>query len=260
MGILHEIKMTIRYSHLIGELVKRDLRLKYRRSFLGYFWSLLNPLMMMTVMMVVFSYMFRFNIENYPLYLICGQTIFNFFNESTNKAMYSILDNGLLLKKVYVPKCVFPLAKVISCFTTMALSLVAVLLVMIFTRVRLHFSMLLFFVPMIFLLFLTSGMGMIVSGLAVKFQDVTHLYSVFTMVLMYATPIFYPIEAVPESVARFIRLNPIYTIIYLFRELMLYGRIPAIGSWLYAAGMSLLVLAVGALLFDRMLRDFIYYI
>ena len=252
--------MTIRYSHLIGELVKRDLRLKYRRSFLGYFWSLLNPLMMMTVMMVVFSYMFRFDIENYPLYLICGQTIFNFFNESTNKAMYSILDNGLLLKKVYVPKCVFPLAKVISCFTTMALSLVAVLLVMIFTRVRLHFSMLLFFVPMIFLLFLTSGMGMIVSGLAVKFQDVTHLYSVFTMVLMYATPIFYPIEAVPESVARFIRLNPIYTIIYLFRELMLYGRIPAIGSWLYAAGMSLLVLAVGALLFDRMRRDFIYYI
>ena len=252
--------MTIRYSHLIGELVKRDLRLKYRRSFLGYFWSLLNPLMMMTVMMVVFSYMFRFDIENYPLYLICGQTIFNFFNESTNKAMYSILDNGLLLKKVYVPKCVFPLAKVISCFTTMALSLVAVLLVMIFTRVHLHFSMLLFFVPMIFLLFLTSGMGMIVSGLAVKFQDVTHLYSVFTMVLMYATPIFYPIEAVPEGVARFIRLNPIYTIIYLFRELMLYGRIPAIGSWLYAAGMSLLVLAVGALLFDRMRRDFIYYI
>ena len=214
----------------------------------------------MTVMMVVFSYMFRFDIENYPLYLICGQTIFNFFNESTNKAMYSILDNGLLLKKVYVPKCVFPLAKVISCFTTMALSLVAVLLVMIFTRVHLHFSMLLFFVPMIFLLFLTSGMGMIVSGLAVKFQDVTHLYSVFTMVLMYATPIFYPIEAVPEGVARFIRLNPIYTIIYLFRELMLYGRIPAIGSWLYAAGMSLLVLAVGALLFDRMRRDFIYYI
>ena len=83
--------MTIRYAHLIVELVKRDLKLKYRRSFLGYFWSLLNPLMMMSVMMVVFSYMFRFNIENYPLYLICGHTIFTFFNESTNRAMYSIL-------------------------------------------------------------------------------------------------------------------------------------------------------------------------
>ncbi len=252
--------MTVRYSHLIAELVKRDLRLKYRRSVLGYFWSLLNPLMMMSVMMVVFSYMFRFNIENYPLYLICGQTIFNFFNESTNKAMFAIIQNGPLIKKVYVPKCVFPLAKVLSCFITMALSLVAVLIVMVFTRVRLHFSMLLFFVPLIFLLFFTSGVGMIISGLAVKFQDVTHLYSVFTMVLMYATPIFYPIEAVPEGVARIIRLNPIYTIIYLFRNLMLYGRIPEASSWLYAFATSLVMFLVGALLFDRMRKEFIYYI
>ena len=260
VGIVHEVKMTVRYAHLIAELVKRDLKLKYRRSFLGYFWSLLNPLMMMSVMMVVFSYMFRFNIENYPLYLICGQTIFNFFNESTNKAMYSILDNAALLKKVYVPKCVFPLARVLSCFTTMALSLVAVLIVMVFTRVRFHFSMLLFFVPLIFLLFFASGMGMILSGLAVKFQDVTHLYGVFTMILMYATPIFYPIEALPENVARIIRLNPIYTIITLFRELMLYGRLPAAGYWLYAAATSLVMFLIGALLFDRMRKDFIYYI
>ena len=252
--------MTIKYAHLIVELVKRDLKLKYRRSFLGYFWSLLNPLMMMSVMMVVFSYMFRFNIENYPLYLICGQTIFNFFNESTNRAMYSILENSPLLKKVYVPKCVFPLARVLSCFTTTALSLVAVLIVMIFTRVQFHFSMLLFFVPLIFLLFFASGMGMILSGLAVKFQDVTHLYSVFTMVLMYATPIFYPIEAVPENVARIIRLNPLYTITYLFRQLMLYGQIPPAGSWLYAAGMSLAMFALGALMFDHMRKSFIFYI
>ena len=260
MGILHEVRMTIRYMHLIVELVKRDLKLKYRRSFLGYFWSLLNPLMMMTVMMVVFSYMFRFDIENYPLYLICGQTVFNFFNESTNKAMYAIIDNAPLLKKVYVPKCVFPLARVLSSFTTMALSLLAVLIVMLVTHVRFHFSMLLFFVPLVFLLFFASGMGMIISGLAVKFQDVTHLYSVFTMVLMYATPIFYPIEAVPENVARIIRLNPLYTIIYLFRALMLYGHIPSLLSWLYAAGTSLLMFVVGALLFDRMRKDFIYYI
>lgn len=258
--MIHEVKMTIRYAHLIAELVKRDLKLKYRRSFLGYFWSLLNPLMMMSVMMVVFSYMFRFDIENYPLYLICGQTIFNFFNESTNKAMFAILQNGPLIKKVYVPKCVFPLARVLSCFTTMALSLVAVLIVMVFTRVRFHFSMLLFFVPLVFLLFFASGVGMILSGLAVKFQDVTHLYSVFTMILMYATPIFYPIDALPANVARVIKLNPIYTIIYLFRELMLYGRIPSALNWLYPAAASLLMFVVGAVLFDRMRKDFIFYI
>ena len=260
LGMLHEVRMTVKYAHLIVELVKRDLKLKYRRSFLGYFWSLLNPLMMMTVMMIVFSYMFRFDIENYPLYLICGQTIFNFFNESTNRAMYSLLENSALLKKVYVPKCVFPLARVFSSFTTMTLSLLAVLIVMVFTRVRFHFSMLLFFVPLVFLLFFASGVGMILSGLAVKFQDVTHLYSVLVMILMYATPIFYPIEAVPESVARFIRLNPLYVIITLFRELMLFGRIPALGSWLYAALAALVMFTIGAALFDRMRKDFISYI
>ncbi len=260
LSLFREIKMTVKYLHLIGELVKRDLKLKYRRSVLGYFWSLLNPLMMMAVMMVVFSYMFRFDIENYPLYLICGQTIFNFFNEATNKAMYSIIENGLLLKKVYVPKCVFPLARVLSSFTSMSLSMVAVLIVMMVTRVRFHFSMLLFFIPLLFLLLFASGVGMIISGLAVKFQDVTHLYSVFTMVLMYATPIFYPIEAVPQNVARIIRLNPIYTFINLFRQLMLYGRIPGIGNWLYAAGTSMGMFVVGALLFDRMRKNFIYYI
>ena len=260
MGIFREVQTTVRYLHLIIELVKRDLKLKYRRSVLGYLWSLLNPLMMMCVMMIVFSYMFRFDIQNYPLYLICGQTIFNFFNEATNKAMYAIIENGTLLKKVYVPKYVFPLSRVLSCFVTMSLSLLAIVLVMLVTRVRFHLSMLLFFVPLLYLLLFASGIGMILSGLAVKFRDVTHLYNVLTMVWMYATPIFYPIEAVPENVARFIRLNPLYIIIDLFRQLMLYGHIPAAGSWLMGAGISLLMFAIGGALFNRMQKDFIFYI
>ena len=260
LGFLHEVGMTFRYTHLIVELVKRDLKRKYRRSTLGYFWSLLNPLMMMTVMMVIFSYMFRFEIENYPLYLICGQTVFNFFNESTTRAMYAVLENDTLLKKVYVPKCVFPLSRVLSCFVSMALSLLAVVIVMLVTRAPLHWSMLLFFVPLLYLLLFASGVGMITSSLAVKFQDVLHLYNIVTMIWMYATPIFYPIEALPENVARFIRLNPLYIILNLFRELMLYGRIPPAGSWLLGAAMSVAMFFVGALVFDRLRKVFIYYI
>ena len=260
MSLFHEMSMTVRYLPLIIELVKRDLKLKYRRSFLGYLWSLLNPLMMMTVMMIVFSYMFRFNIENYPLYLICGQTIFNFFNEATNKAMFAIIENGTLLKKVYVPKCVFPLSRVLSGFVTMSLSLLAVVIVMLITRVRFHASMLLFFVPLLFLLLFASGVGMILSALAVKFRDVTHLYNVLTMAWMYGTPIFYPIEAVPESVARFIRLNPLYIVINLFRELVLYGRVPPAGSWLLGAGISAAMFLIGAAVFNRLQKGFIFYI
>ena len=94
----------VRYKPLLQELIFRDLKLKYRRSFLGYVWSLLNPLLMMAVMTVVFSYMFRFDIPNYPLYLICGQTLWSFFNESTTVAMHSVIANSSLIRKVYIPK------------------------------------------------------------------------------------------------------------------------------------------------------------
>lgn len=249
-----------KFLSLFGELVKRDLRLKYRRSVLGYFWSLLNPLMMMTVMMIVFSYMFRFEIENYPLYLICGQTMFNFFNESTTRAMFSVIENGTLLKKVYVPKYVFPISKALSCFVTMSFSLVAILIVMVVTRVRFHFTILLFWVPMLYLLLFCCGMSLVLSSMAVRFRDVTHLYGVLVMAWMYATPVFYPIEAVPEGVAQIIRLNPMYVFITLFRELLLYGRIPGPGLWLTGAAMALLMLGVGALVFNKIQDSFIYYI
>lgn len=245
---------------LFGELVKRDLRKKYRRSVLGYFWSLLNPLMMMTVMMIVFSYMFRFEIENYPLYLICGQTMFNFFNESTTQSLYSIIDNGTLLKKIYVPKYVFPISRVLSCFVSMSFSMLAILIVMVFTRVPFHFTILLFWVPMLYLLVFSSGMSLLLSSLAVRFRDVMHLYGVMVMVWMYATPVFYPIEAVPVQVARFIRLNPLYVFITIFRQLLLFGTMPPAGLWLAGAGMALLMFALGALVFRKAQKSFIYYI
>jgi len=122
-----------KYRPLLYELVVRDLKVKYRRSFLGYLWSLLNPLLMMAVMSFVFSYIFRYDIENYPLYLICGQTLWGFFNESTNMAMYSVLQNGSLIKKVYIPKFIFPMSRVFSSFVTMSFSLGAILIVMLVT-------------------------------------------------------------------------------------------------------------------------------
>lgn len=260
MAFRREHYSADQFASLTVELVKRDLKLKYRRSVLGYFWSLLNPLMMMTVMMVIFSYMFRFEIENYPLYLICGQTMFNFFNESTSMSLYAIINNATLLKKIYVPKYVFPISRVLSCFVTMSFSLVAILIVMLFTRVRFHLTVLLFWVPMLYLLLFCCGMSLAVSALAVRFRDVIHLYSVLTMVWMYATPVFYPIEAVPDQVAAIIRLNPMYVFITLFRELLLYGRIPGPYLWVGGAAMAILVFLLGILVFNRMQKHFIYYI
>ena len=123
-----------KYRPLIRELVTRDLKVKYRRSVLGYMWSILNPLLMMLLQTLVFSYMFRFDIPNFPLYLICGNTLFNFFNESTNMGMGSVLGNASLIKKVYVPKFIFPISRVVSSFVNLLFSLAAILLVMLITR------------------------------------------------------------------------------------------------------------------------------
>ena len=112
-----------KYRPLIRELVTRDLKVKYRRSVLGYMWSILNPLLMMLLQTLVFSYMFRFDIPNFPLYLICGNTLFNFFNESTNMGMGSVLGNASLIKKVYVPKFIFPISRVVSSFVNLLFSL-----------------------------------------------------------------------------------------------------------------------------------------
>lgn len=248
------------YKPLLKELVGRDLKVKYRRSFLGYVWSLLNPLLMMCVMTLVFSYMFRFDIPNYPLYLITGQTLWSFFNESTNMSMYSVLQNGALIKKVYIPKFIFPISRVLSSFVTMSFSLAAILIVMVFTKAPFCWTILLFPVPLFFLLLFAMGIGMVLSALSVYFRDITHLYGVVTLAWMYLTPIFYPVNALPEEVLPIIHANPMYSYITFFREIVLYGTVPDPVMWLQCALMSLAALAVGLAVFRKMQRNFILYI
>lgn len=250
----------LQYKPLLKELVSRDLKVKYRRSFLGYVWSLLNPLLMMCVMTLVFSYMFRFDIPNYPLYLITGQTLWNFFNESTNMSMYSVLQNGALIKKVYIPKFIFPISRVLSSFVTMSFSLAAILIVMVFTKAPFYWTILLFPIPLFFLLLFAMGIGMILSALSVYFRDITHLYGVVTLAWMYLTPIFYPANALPERVLPIIHANPMYSYITFFRNIVLYGAVPEPVMWLRCALMSLAALAVGLVVFRKMQRNFILYI
>ena len=130
------LQVFFQYKDLLFQLVQRDVKLKYRRSFLGYVWSVLNPLLIMLVMTVVFSTMFQRKITNYPVYLITGRTLFEFYSTSTKAAMRSILGNGTLLKKTYVPKYIFPLAKVTSSLVDCFFSLGAMLIVIVFTHAK----------------------------------------------------------------------------------------------------------------------------
>lgn len=248
------------YASLLRELVIRDLKIKYRRSFLGYIWSLLNPVLMMVIMSVIFSYMFRFDIPNYPLYLICGQTLWSFFAESTTIGMQSVITNGSLIRKVYIPKYIFPISRVMSSFVTMSLSLVAILLVMLFTGVRFSFAMLLAPIPLVLMLIFAMGVAMMVSAWAVYFRDIIHLYSVLIMAWMYCTAIFYPVTALPPKVAFLIRINPMFNYITFFRDLMLYGTLPSVWTLCACGICSVAAFLLGAAVFRKLQRNFILYI
>lgn len=254
------IRRMNKYIPLARELVARDLKIKYRRSVLGYVWSLLNPLLMMAIMSIVFSYMFRFDIPNYPLYLICGQTLWSFFNESTNASMMSVIINGPLIRKVYIPKYIFPISRVLSSFVTMSFSLLAILIVMLVTGVTFTWKLILLPIPLAFLLLFAMGVGMALSAFAVYFRDILHLYTVVCMAWMYVTPIFYPISALPEKLAFFFRFNPVYHYVTFFRDVVLYGTVPDASIWLGTVGFGILFFGVGVLIFRKLQRNFILHV
>jgi len=250
-----------RYRALVKQLVLKDLKLKYRRSFLGYVWSVLNPLMVMVVMYLVFSQMFRFEVENYPAYLIIGQAVFNFMTEATNQAVYSITGNSALLKKVYVPKYVFTLSKVSSSLVNLLFSLGAMLIVFIFSRVRFSWYMLLIPVVMLELYLFSLGLGLFLAQAAVFFRDIQYIYSVLTTAWMYATPVFYPMEQLSEGMQRIIRaFNPMYHYVTQFRTLVLEGTLPDLHSVAYGFALAFLFLGTGTWAFLKTQDQFILYI
>jgi len=234
-----------RFKYLLFFLVKRDFVTRYRRSVLGVLWSMLNPLLTMIVMAMVFSYLFRTEIEYFPLYLLGGLIIFNFFSESTTMAMSSITSAGGIIKKVYVPKYIFPVSRVISSLVNMLFSLIAFILVFLALGAPLRFTMLLIPIPIIYTFIFSLGIGMILSSMTVFFRDITYLYGVFTLLLLYMSAIFYPVSILPESVQQILGLNPLHHYISYFRHLTLYGTVPGLWANAVCIGFAMAALCGG---------------
>ena len=257
----YRIKILFQYKDLIKELVSRDLKLKYRRSFLGYVWSILNPLLIMTVMTVVFSAMFKRNIENYPVYLLTGRTFFVFLTTSTNSAMKSVTGNAALLKKTYVPKYIFTLAKVTSSMVDMVFSLGALLIVMIVTRSPFHWQMILLPLIILQIYIFCCGLGFLLAQLNVFFRDIQYIYKAITTAWMYLTPIFYPMEQLPTGIQFFVKVfNPLYYYVAQLRDVALYGQLP--GPRIFWGGwfLAFIMLIIGVWSFQRSKDKFILYI
>lgn len=246
-----------KYQPLLNELIARDIKTKYRRSLLGVLWTILNPLLMMVVLSVVFSNLFRFDIEYFPVYLLSGQLIFNFFSESTTNAMSSIIANGPLIRKIYVPKYMFVLSRIFSSTINLLASFTALICVMLVMRVRLHYTVLLSVIPLILIVLFSLGAGLILAAITVKFRDVMHLYSVFTTALMYLTPVIYPMSILPSWLEKIVLLNPITNILMMFREFMIYGTFPSILSIVIGMVEVVIILVLGVYVFYKNQDEFI---
>lgn len=254
------IKETYHYKYLLQQLVIRDIKKKYRRSILGVLWSVLNPLLMMIVTAMIFSKIFRFSIENYPLYLLVGQIMFTFFAESTTFAMTSIIENGSLLKKIYIPKYLFPLSRVMSSCVNLLFTLPALIIIILFTGQTVSFGMLTFIVPLVLLFFFCLGVGLLLATMAVYFRDMIHLYGVLISLLNYATPIFYPENIVPQEYSWLLGYNPLYYFIKAFRASLYSGMMPESSLLMPCFGFAMLAIIIGYVFFKKYENHFILYV
>ncbi|MBM6972205.1 ABC transporter permease [Mordavella massiliensis] len=246
-----------KFRPLLSELITRDIKNKYRKSILGVFWTILNPLFMMIVLSVVFSNLFKFDIEYFPVYLLSGQLIFNFFSESTTNAMGAIIANGPLIKKIYVPKYVFVLSRIFSSSINLLASFTALIFVMLAMRVELHYTILLVPIPLFFVIGFSLGVGLLLAALTVKFRDIMHLYSVFVTALMYLTPVIYPMSILPGWLEKVVLLNPLTNILIMFRDVMMNNTLPSILSMVIAFAEVVVVMVLGLYVFYKRQDTFI---
>ncbi|NCD03260.1 MAG: ABC transporter permease [Clostridia bacterium] len=264
-------KNFFKYRFLLSELIKKNIKLQYRNSILGVFWTFLQPLLTMIVLVLVFGGIFGRSsdkVVNYPTYLLCGRLIYDFYSQATKKAMRSILSNATIVKKVYVPKYIYPLSNVMSTFVTFLISLSVLVFVMayfmIFTDTTMHITPYIFLavVPLMILFILCVGIGMLLATLEVFFRDIEYLYDVFCMLLFYMTPVFYVVGDLHlnTTMKMVLMANPLYSILSMFRSCVLFGEMWNWNWFYYALGISVFFLIVGFLAFYKKQDKFILHI
>lgn len=258
--ILNILLAMERYRFLIKQLVSRDFKTKYKRSVLGILWSLLNPLLIALVQYVVFSNLFRFDIPYYPVYLLAGVTMFNFFTESCSLTLTSITGNASLITKVYVPKYVYPLTRTLSSLINLLLALIPLLIATLVSGLSFTKAFLLLPIPLICLVIFALGMGLLLSAAMVFFRDVQFLWGIVTTVWMYATPLFYPPSILPDRYSWILSCNPIYYFVTMVRTLIINGVSPEPLMYFQCMAFALGMLLIGSFVFKKTQDSFVLHL
>lgn len=256
--LIEELLAVIKYRNLILQFISRSLKTRYKRSVLGVVWTLLNPIFTMIILTLVFSNLFRFNIEYYAIYILSGLVVWNFFSSTTQSSMSDMIWSGDLLHRIYVPKSVFAISAVGTALVNMSISLIPLFGISLILGMRLGISVIVMPVAMLLLVIFALGLGLILSTAAAYFSDMLPVYDVVLTMWMYATPIIYPFEILPPIVQSIFKLNPLLHLLTLFRTPLFEGVVPDWQTWAIGVAISITTLIVGGLVFTAKSNEYAY--
>jgi lipopolysaccharide transport system permease protein len=237
-----------------------DLKIKYRNSILGYFWSIMEPLLIFSVLYLIFTHVFKSQIENYPLYLLLGIILWGMFGRVTTLSLTSILSKGNIITKIYIPREIFPLSTVITSFFIMCFEFI------VFAGFLIYFNFLppstIILLPFILipLLLLSLGISLPLSALNVYFKDISYIWGVIIHAGFFAMPIIYQYDILPDDLALKLSSIPIAKIILMSHDVVLYGIYPTMNDWLYVYGISFAILILGYIVFKKLEKRLIEFI
>jgi ABC-2 type transport system permease protein/lipopolysaccharide transport system permease protein len=245
------ISEIVEYRQVLQQLIHQQITMRYRRTFFGFFWTLLNPLLNMAIIAAVFSLVMKFQVNEYAIFLFAAMIPWSIFSNSLNQGGGALLANESLFKKIYLPKQLFVVSVVISTMIDSLLSTACLFIIAVFLGAKISFA--LFFLPVAFLLLASFSLGiaLILSVLTVYYRDVQYLIGVILQALYFATPIIYPITAIPEKFHSIFVWNPLVYYIDLFRAPIYSGVLPEVSSLTICSILSIMSVVCGVLFFRR---------
>lgn len=257
--LIYEFQELIKYRFLVWNLILRDLKVRYKRSSIGFIWVMLNPLLTMGVLAIVFSHLFRFQVPHFAVYLLSGILLWNLYAQGSVAAMTNVQANGQILRKLYVPPSVFVASSIGSGGVNFLFALGPYLVLALLNGLPLSLSWFFLILPVIFALMFTFGVGLIAGALVVFFSDTYEIYLVLVNTYYFLTPVMYPINILPEPIRTIAHFNPMYLYLDTFRVAVLYSALPSLSEFVWAGVSALLVLVIGWFVFTRVEDKFVYY-
>ena len=259
-GLLESARELFSFGDVLQELVKRDIKVRYKRSVLGILWTMLNPLLMMIIMTIVFASLFRQTIPNFPIYVLSGYVVWSFFAQSTTSASTSVLDSSGLTRKVYLPPALLPLASIVSAMVNLLLSLIPLALIMLVTGGSFTLALIVLPISFVLLALFAYGLGLFLAASSVFFRDTVYTYGVVLVAWMYLTPLFYPPSIIPPQFAPLIQLNPLYHLVEMVRAPVYAGQMPDPVHVLAATLFAVITACLGFWYFNTARSRFVAYL